>query len=136
MAVFHDEEQNKKLAEIHARQEESAVKALSDDYGIGYIDLSGIGINTDGLLLIPESVSRDAGIAVFAMVGKKINVAVISPTAPSTIEQIDNLETKGFTVQLYLASHRSLEKAKCTGTRKHEGVSEWETKTRSISFLI
>jgi type IV pilus assembly protein PilB len=111
MAVFHDEEQNKKLAEIHARQEESAVKALSDDYGIGYIDLSGIGINTDGLLLIPESVSRDAGIAVFAMVGKKINVAVISPTAPSTIEQIDNLETKGFTVQLYLASHRSLEKA-------------------------
>lgn len=111
MAVFRDEEQNKKLSEIHARQEESAVRDLSKDYGIGYVDLSGIGINTDALLLIPESVSRDAGIAVFAMVGKKLSVAVMSPTMPKTVEQIDILETKGYAIQLYLVSRRSLEKA-------------------------
>lgn len=111
MTVFHDEEQNKKLAEIHARQEESAVKALSDDYGIGYVDLSGIGINADALLLLTEEISRSAQMAVFAMVGKKINVAVLSPIAPETIEQIDLLETKGFAIQLFLVSKRSLEKA-------------------------
>lgn len=111
MAVFHDEEQNKKLAEIRARQEEAAVKELAETYGIGYVDLSGIGINTDGLLLIPEEASRAAKIACFAMVGKKISVAVQSPTDEKTIAQIDQLETKGFTVHLYLVSARSLEKA-------------------------
>ena len=111
MAVFHDEEQNKKLAEIRARQEEAAVKELAETYGIGYVDLSGIGINTDGLLLIPEEISRAAKIACFAMVGKKISVAVQSPTDEKTIAQIDQLETKGFTVHLYLVSARSLEKA-------------------------
>lgn len=111
MVVFHDEEQNKKLGEIHMRQEEAAVKSLADDYGIGYVDLSGIGINTDALLLIPESVSRDVGIACFAMIGKKLSVAVKSPTSPKTIEQIDKLETDGFIIHLYLVSVRSLEKA-------------------------
>ncbi len=111
MAVFHDEEQNKKLAEIHAHQEEAAVKALADTYGIGYVDLSGIGINTDGLLLISEEISRSAKIACFGMVGKKLSIAVQSPTDVGAIEQIDNLETKGFIVHLYLVSMRSLEKA-------------------------
>lgn len=111
MAVFHDEEQNKKLAEIHAHQEEAAVKELADTYGIGYVDLSGIGINTDGLLLIPEEISRAAKIACFAMVGKKISIAVQSPTDEKAVAQIDQLETKGFTVHLYLVSARSLEKA-------------------------
>ena len=110
MVVFHDEEQNKKLAEIHARQEETAVKALADTYGIGYVDLSGIGINTDGLLLIPEEISREAKIVCFGMVGKKLSVAVQSPTNEKAIEQIDILETKGFTIHLYLVSERSLEK--------------------------
>jgi type IV pilus assembly protein PilB len=111
MAVFHDEEQNKKLAEIHARQEEEAVKSVADEYGIQYADLSGIGINTDALLLITEEISRTAKIACFAMVGKKLSVAVQSPTAEKTLEQIDILEQKGFVVQLFLVSERSLEKA-------------------------
>ncbi len=111
MVVFHDEEQNKKLAEIHIKQEESAVKALADEYGISYADLGGVGINTDALMLIPEEVSRRVGIAAFAMVGKKLSVAVQSPTKVETIEQIDILETKGFSVQLFLVSERSLEKA-------------------------
>lgn len=111
MVVFHDEEQNKKLAEIHARQEETAVKELSDTYGIGYVDLSGIGINTDALLLIPEEVSKSAKIACFQMVGKKLSVAVQSPTDEHVIEQIDLLESKGFIIKLYLVSIRSLEKA-------------------------
>lgn len=111
MVVFHDEEQNKKLAEIHARQEESAVKQLADTYGVGYVDLSGVGINTDALLLIPEEVSRAAKIACFGMVGKKLSVAVQSPTDERAVEQIDILETKGFIIRLYLVSIRSLEKA-------------------------
>ncbi len=111
MAVFNDEEQNKKLAEIHKRQEEAAVKAAADEYGIGYVDLSGIGINTDALLLISETISRESKIACFGMVGKKLSVAVQSPTAEKTIEQIDILERLGYIIHLYLVSERSLEKA-------------------------
>lgn len=111
MVVFHDEEQNKKLAEIHIKQEEAAVKALADEYGVSYADLSGIGINTDALMLISEEIARDIGMAAFAMVGKKLSVAVQSPTRVETIQQVDLLEQKGFSVQVYLVSVRSLEKA-------------------------
>lgn len=111
MVVFNDEEQNKKLAEIHRQQEEAAVKNAADEYGLGYVDLSGIGINTDALLLISEEVARDAKIACFAMVGKKISIAVQSPTAEKTIEQIDQLERQGYDIRLYLVSKKSLEKA-------------------------
>ncbi len=111
MPVFHDEEQNKKLAEIRAQQEEAAVKKLAHTYGVSYVDLSGVGINTDALLLITEEVSRRIGIAPFAMVGKKLSLAVRSPATPEVLEQIDHLETEGFTIQLFLVSERSLEKA-------------------------
>lgn len=111
MPIFHEEEQNKKLAEIHTIQEEAAVKSLADDYGVSYIDLGGVGINTDALLLISEEISRSVGIACFAMVGKKLSVAVQSPTKIETIEQVDLLEQKGFIVQMFLVSVRSLEKA-------------------------
>ena len=91
MAVFRDEEQNKKLAEIHSIQEENAIKLLADDFGVGYADLSGVGINADALLLIPESIARDARMACFAMVGKKISIAVQTPADIKTVKQIDVL---------------------------------------------
>ncbi len=111
MAIFRDEEQNKKLAEIHSIQEENAIKLLAADFGVGYIDLSGVGINADALLLIPEPVARDARIACFAMVGKKISVAVQTPADLKTVEQIDVLERKGFEVAVFMVSRKSLDKA-------------------------
>jgi type IV pilus assembly protein PilB len=111
MAVFHEEEQNKKLAEIHVLQEEAAIQSIAHDYGMSYVDLSGVGINTDALLLIPEEISRSVGMACFAMLGKKLSVAVQSPTKTETLQQVDLLEEKGFTVQMFLVSVRSLEKA-------------------------
>ncbi len=96
MAVFHDEEQNKKLAEIRARQEEAAVKELAETYGIGYVDLSGIGINTDGLLLIPEEASRAAKIACFAMVGKQTGLYQPGGTQPGDFGFADRCKQPPF----------------------------------------
>lgn len=111
MAIFHDEEQNKKLAEIRSDQEESAIKELSESFGVGYADLSGIGINADALVLISEEVARRDCIACFAMVGKRISLATQSPMADATIDRINELEQKNYEVRVYMVSMRSLEKA-------------------------
>lgn len=111
MAIFRDEEQNKKLEEIHTMQEESTVRALSEGFGVGYADLAGLGINTDALVLIPEEIARRDKVACFAMVGKRVSIAVQSPILDATIDRVNELEQKGFEVRVYMVSKRSLEKA-------------------------
>ncbi len=117
MAINVDE-QNKQIAELHAKQEEVVVKQLAGDVGLPYVDLSGIGINTDALRLISESDIGDweggkekLRMAGFAMVGKHVDFAVQSPEGDGVQDQIKKLENQGFTVTLYLASMRSLRKA-------------------------
>jgi type II secretory ATPase GspE/PulE/Tfp pilus assembly ATPase PilB-like protein len=49
--------------------------------------------------------------AAFAMVGKKLDIAVKSPTNDHAVEEINRLETQGFETSLYMVSQRSLDKA-------------------------
>ena len=72
MVTFDEEKQNKKLQELHEREEENLAQILSEKYGIKYIDLSRVSINTDALRLIPESKARKVEIAAFNKVGKKL----------------------------------------------------------------
>lgn len=111
MVTYHEEEQNKLIADLKAQEEEALVQKIADDIGIPYIDLTGITINTDALRLIPEATARQGEFAIYAMVGKKIDIAVKSPTNQIALEQINKLETQGFETELHMASLRSLTKA-------------------------
>ena len=111
MVTYHEEEQNKLLSELRTNEEESLVQKIADDIGIPYYDLTGISINTDALRLVDEATARKAEMAVFAMTGKKIDVALKSPTNPDAIEVLSKLEKSEYETTLYMVSTRSLEKA-------------------------
>lgn len=142
MAIYHEDEQNKLLADLKAGEEEALVRRIADEIGVPYQDLTGLSINTDALRLIPmktacgadspeelrkvidreklsteeqqavtEKMKASGEMAAYSMVGKKIEVAVKSPTNPATIAEVNRLESQGFETSLFMVSNRSLEKA-------------------------
>ncbi len=111
MTVFNDEEQNKRLDEVRAIQEESSTQKQAKDMKIPYINLAGLGINMDALKLVDETVSRESLVVCFAMVGKNVSVAVKSPYRAETLNVLNDLENREYVTTVYLASTASLEKA-------------------------
>ena len=57
MVVFADQEEEKRIEFLRKREEEEAVQILSQKYGVEYVDLSLVAINTDALRLIPKEAS-------------------------------------------------------------------------------
>lgn len=93
------------------QEEEELAKILSVKYGIRYVNLKTVSINTDALRIIPEEKSRKIKVVVFDILGKKIKVAVISPTNKETQKYLKELKEKGYTLDVYMISHKSIEKA-------------------------
>lgn len=108
---FNEEEQNKRIGELRASEEEHLAETLSEKYGISYINLAGVPIDTDALRLVKEEKAREAEAATFDLVGKKISLAVRSPKKQSSLEVAKELEKDGYKVTLFMVSLKSLEKA-------------------------
>ena len=108
---FDEEKQNRRLEELLKKEEEDLAQTLSTKYGIQYIDLSQTSISTDALRLLPEALAREAKLAVFDIVNRKISVGVLSPQNPKTIETVESLKSKGFAPTLYMISTSSIERA-------------------------
>lgn len=111
MIQFDEDKQNRKLGDLHKREEEELVQLLSGKYNIEYVDLSVVSINTDALRLIEESVARTNKIAAFALVDKKLKIAVRQPEDQNIQEIINELKNKGYETTLYICSTTSLERA-------------------------
>lgn len=112
MSNFADEEkQDIRLAELRRKEEEDVVRILATRYGLNFIDLKSMSINTEGLKLIPEELAREAKIAVFDKIGKKIQVAVFSPKNDKAIIILNKLEADGYKTQTSMTTNASLEKA-------------------------
>ncbi len=102
---------NQKLEELRAREEEALAQTLSGKYGIDYIDLTRVTINTDALRIIPEETAREAECAAFDVVGKKLSLAVRSPNHPHLPPVLEMLERNNFVVTQFMVSRASLERA-------------------------
>ncbi len=111
MLAFDNEKQNKKLKEIHRREEEELMQILSQKYGLQYLDLSRTSINNEALQLVGEKEARKALMAVFDRVGNKISIAVKSPNKDATKSTIQKLEGRGYIITSFLVSTQSLERA-------------------------
>lgn len=111
MVTFDEERQNKKIALLRQKEEEDLVRTLSVKYGAKYIDLSRVSINTTALSHLSEEKSRAAGVAVFNQVSKKLSLAVHSPNKTEVKGVIQELEGRGYTIELYMVSTASLERA-------------------------
>ncbi|MEK7589937.1 MAG: GspE/PulE family protein [Patescibacteria group bacterium] len=111
MVKFDETKVNKKIAELHKKEEEELANILSNKYGLQYIDLSGVPINTDALQIITEKTSKEAQMAIFKKVDKKLSIAVRSPNNKKATEVIKELEERGYILTLFMASSNSIEHA-------------------------
>ncbi len=110
MVTFEDAEQEKRVEFLKRREEEELAQMLSQKYGVEYIDLSLVAINTDALRIIPEATAREAEMVCFGQVGKRISVAVRAPENPKVKTEIQRLTEAGYTPTVYMASQESLKR--------------------------
>ncbi len=108
---FDEEKQNQRLRSLLLDEEEKSVQILSEKYGLQYIDLTRIPINTDGLRLVTEDVARANHVAVFNIIGKKVSMAVRTPDNETVQAIAKDLVAKGYELTLYMASTQSIAKA-------------------------
>ena len=111
MVDFDESKQDKRLEEMRKKEEEDVSRILAGRYGYNYLDLSAIPINSDALRILNEEDSRASNVAVFDMVSKKIQVAILSPNDEKTISIINRLSTDGYFPVVHMVSRKSLEKA-------------------------
>ncbi len=108
---FDEEKQKKQLGDLRILEEEELAQSLASQYGLQYINLATISVNADALRTVPEAEARAAKIAPFDRIGKKLLVGLLTPRPTETVDALKKLEDAGFTLQKYMISMRSLEKA-------------------------
>lgn len=108
---FDDKKQEQKLKELRLREEEDLAQILGERYGIQYLDLSNITINTDALRILSEDEARNAHIAIFDSLKKNLSVVISSPKRPETENVLKELSNRGYSITMYIVSNQSLERA-------------------------
>lgn len=108
---FDTEKEQATLAQIREREEEEAVRLLSDKYGVQYVDLSGTLVAPDALRLIKEEDARLAQAVAFAHAAKKLSVAVHNLSNPEYARVKKMLEDDAFVITEYMVSKRSIDHA-------------------------
>lgn len=111
MITFDEDKQKKKIEDIRKREEEELAQILSGKYGVSYMDLSRVSINTDALRLIPETEARTAEVALYHKLSKKLFLAVRSPNKPEVHDIIKELEEQGYSIEMAMVSRASLGRA-------------------------
>jgi type IV pilus assembly protein PilB len=111
MVLFDDKNREEKVKSFRVKEEEDLAKILSVKYGVEYVDLSQVSINTDALKLIPENEARENKVALFSKLNKKLSLAVLSPKSTGAQTIIENLEKEGYKIKVFMVSNKSLESA-------------------------
>lgn len=111
MIKFNDSEHEKKLAELHEQEEEQLAQILSRKYGVEYVDLTRVSVDTDALKLIDEKRAKESMVAAFRKAGKKIFLAVRSPARQEVKQIIEYLKRLGYDTRLFMVSTNSLRHA-------------------------
>lgn len=106
-----NDENEEKINKWRDKEEEDLTQLLSGKYKIPYLDLSTVTIDLDSLKIVPEKEAREANLAVFQSVGKKLQVAIQSPNQDQAKGILKNLEDKGYLLTVFMVSKNSLEKA-------------------------
>ncbi len=110
MLEFSDEGE-KRIEFLRKREEEELAQMLSKKYGVEYVDLSLVAVNSDALRVIPEAEAKAAEAAAFGKVNKRLSVAVRAPEADKVKVLVKHLEEQGYEVVLFMCSQESLKRA-------------------------
>lgn len=107
---FDTKKEGVKLTEVREREEEDVTEILSSKYGMTYADLSLREIDSDALRVIPEETARLAEAAAFVKTAKTLSLAIHNPNNPALPKLIEDLTERGFLLNKFLVSRKSLEK--------------------------
>lgn len=111
MMHFDEDEQMKRLKQLRESEEEDLVTLLARDrYNIESINLSGQPIDNDAIRLLTEDQAKEFDVGPYKLIGKKLFLAVRSPSNLTAIKAKELLTAKGFEVIFVMASKRSIEK--------------------------
>ncbi len=111
MVQFNEKDQDERLSKLYEQEEEALAKALSTKYGVEYVDLTRLSIDTDALRLIDEKAAREMEIAPFRKIGKKLFVAMRAPGRADSLQTIQEMEKLGYQARLFMVSSESLSHA-------------------------
>ena len=120
MPKFDDTYSVNKMEELRRKEEAHLIQALSNQYGLPFVNLRGITINPAAILTISEEIARDSRCVAFELQNKKLSVAIRNPNNSKTKEVLAGLEQGGYTLNIFMTSTDSLEHAwKRYKDRKH-----------------
>lgn len=102
---------DEKLKKIWRQSQERQVQAQAARGHFGYLDLAGVGIETDALKLIPEEQARALGVASFQFRNNVVALAVADGTNEKVRMLIDEFARKGILARPFIVSRQSLEYA-------------------------
>src|SRR3989344_649046 len=100
-----------KLEEFRQKEAEDLARLLSEKPGLPYADLSRMTIDLDALKIEPETEAKEAKMAVFQKVAKKLQIAVLNPELAKTKDVLKKLADEGYVAELFFVSEASLERA-------------------------
>jgi len=110
MVTFNETRQQKELEALRRQEEEKLVEILAKRYGLPYIDIAAIAISNAALLTVKEKDAREFMLGPFALKGKVLDVAILTPNDRRHQEITKRLEENGYHVRLFMVSHAGLEK--------------------------
>lgn len=102
------EELEASLEEHKEEEEERLVEYLSQRYNLKSVKSSEIQIAPDALQTIKEEESRAGKLAIFKRNRKKLSIAILEVNRPELKETLTQLERRGFSCELFLASNKTL----------------------------
>jgi len=126
MTQFDDKNREDKVKLFREKEGEDLANILSKKYGLKYVDLTQISIDTDKLKLVPEIIAKENKLIVFGGVHKTIKVGVLSPNDSGTKSILKELEERGYILDIYMVSQKSLE----TVWKRYKDIS-FSTETKS-----
>lgn len=111
MVKFDDSFSNNKISDLYAQEEEQVVQTLAPQYGFEYINLRGYTINPEALSVIPEEKAKALEIVGFELTKNNLSIAAKNPSNPKVQEFLQSLQTKRYSVSVYMCSRASLDHA-------------------------
>jgi len=110
MPQFDDTQMNATLQGLHEKEEERLTETLAPKYGLPYINLHTVMVDSEVVKMIPEADARKAELVAFASENGVIRVAVRNPKNPDVEFVTKPLNTEEQKVELYLATQNGIEK--------------------------
>lgn len=111
MLQFDEDDQMKRIKNLREEEEEDVVSMLAEgQYGVEHVDLLSQAIDNDAIRLLTEDQARGFDVGPYKLIDKKVFLAVRSPVAKGALAAKAFLEGSGYTVDMVMASEKSIEK--------------------------